>query len=123
MILMMTPPTADTPIEFKSLSREKRSEVFRLAAKGEAHPDPSVAAAAYRWSNAERWNSLANRLPGWLLPSAGIAVTVLILVTALPPVFITGGVLVFALGCLGWTSSSAARSLRAVCSEQATPDA
>lgn len=117
------PPTADTAITFKSLGREKRSEILRLANRGERHPDPVVAAAAYRWSHAERWNTLVNRLPGWLLPSVGIVFIILIVITGLPAVFIIGGVLVVVLGCLGWISTSSARAVRAVYSEQTTTGA
>jgi hypothetical protein len=123
MIPLMTPPTADSPITFKSLGREKRSEVLRLANRGDRHPDPAIAAAAYGWSHAERWNTLANRLPGWLLPSVGIVFVVLIVITGLPAVFIIGGVLVVVLGCLGWMSTSSARAVRAVYSEQTTTEA
>jgi uncharacterized membrane protein YidH (DUF202 family) len=119
----MTPPTADTPITFKSLGREKRGEVLRLASRGERHPDPVVAAAAHRWSHAERWNTFANRLPGWLLPSVGIIVIVLIVIARLPAVLIIGGVLVVVLGSLGWMSTSSARAVRAVYSEQTTTEA
>lgn len=116
----MTQPAADAPITFKSLSREQRSEVARLADKGERHPDPAVAAAVYSWSHAERWNKLPNRLPGWLLPSVGILFVVLALITALPTVFIIGGLLVVVLGVLGWIGTSSARTVRNVYSRDST---
>lgn len=119
----MTLPAEEAPITFKSLGRHTRKEVFRLASMGKRHPDPKVADAAYRWSHAERWNSVPNMLPGWLLPSIGIALLVLSLIARLPAVFIVGGAIVAVFGFLGWISTYSARALRAVYLEEPVPEA
>lgn len=96
------------------MGRDTRREVIRLANIGERHADTGVVAATYRWSHARRWNSLANRLPGWLLPSVGLAFILGVLLTGLPPVFVAWGIVVVVCGLLGWMSTSLARLLRAV---------
>jgi hypothetical protein len=124
----MTAAPGDTQITLKALGREKRAEVFRLANKGERHPDPVVALAASRWSHAERWNSLPNRAPGWLLPLVGILFIVLALAAPVPllhllsPLFVVGGVVVVVCGVLGWISTSSARTLRAIYPEEPAAD-
>jgi hypothetical protein len=128
---MTTSPGA-APVTFKSIGARKRREVFELARKGEIHPDLPVAVAAYRWSHARRWESLANRLPGWLLPSIGIIFIAAFLVVgfasesallrATAPVFVVGGFVVVFFGVMGWISTSSARILRTVYAAHAAAD-
>lgn len=96
------------------MGRDNRREVMRLAGAGKRHTDPAIAAAAYSWSHAERWNSVANRLPGWLLPGVGMVYILLVVLTGLPLWLAIGGTVVAVVGLLGWISTSGARSLRAV---------
>jgi len=118
----------EAPITLKSLGREKRTEIFRLANRGERHTDPVVASAAYRWSHAQRWNRLTNRAPGWLLPLVGILFIVLGVIApfrhllGLAPLFVLGGALVVVCGVLGWMTTSSARTLRAVYPEDVAAD-
>lgn len=118
----MASPPAGTQVTFKSMGRDNRREVMRLASAGERHPDTAIAAAAYRWSHAKRWNSLANRLPGWLLPSVGVIYILLAILTGLPLWLGIGGVVVVAFGLLGWISTSGARALRAVYVDESAGD-
>jgi predicted anti-sigma-YlaC factor YlaD len=101
-------------VTFKSMGRDNRREVMRLAGAGKRHADPAIAAAVYRWSHAKRWNSLANRLPGWLLPCVGVVYILLVVLTGLPLWLAIGGTVVVVVGLLGWINTSGARSLRAV---------
>ena len=101
-------------VTFKSMGRDNRREVMRLAGAGKRHADPAIAAAVYRWSHAKRWHSLANRLPGWLLPCVGVVYIFLVVLTGLPLWLAIGGTVVVVVGLLGWINTSGARSLRAV---------
>ena len=98
---------------WKTVSREDRREVFRLANSGQQHPDPAVAEAAYEWSYRSSWNGLANRLPGWLLPAIGAMLLVVIIVIQMPPFLVVGAVAVIIFGLLGWLSTAAAAKVRA----------
>lgn len=111
--LMVSEPILPS-VTFKSMGRDKRREVLQLAVAGKRHSDPAISAAAYRWSHAKRWNSLANRLPGWLLPGLGVIYILLAVVLGLPWWLGTGGMVVVVIGLLGWINTSGARSLRAV---------
>lgn len=121
----MVSTPAVTPVTFKSMGRDNRREVMRLAKAGEPHANPAMAAAVYRWSHAKRWNSLANRLPGWLLPSVGVVYLLLAILTGLPLWFGIGGIggiVVVVIGLLGWINTSGARSLRAVYVDESLVD-
>lgn len=96
------------------MGRDNRREVIRLAGAGKRHADPDIAAATHRWSHAKRWNSLANRLPGWLLPCVGMIYIFLAVLIGLPLWLGIGGMVVVVVGLLGWISTSSARALRAV---------
>lgn len=99
---------------FRELSRTQRVELFKLAQRGEQHPDPSVAKAARAWANDPGWNRRSNRLPGWLLPLTGLAYTVLGILLGLPIGLALCGIVVLVIGLLGWVSTGAARQLRKV---------
>ena len=105
------------------MGRDNRREVMRLAGAGKRHADPAIAVVAYRWSHAKRWNSLANRLPGWLLACVGVVYILLAVLTGLPLWLAIGGTVVVIVGLLGWINTSGARSLRAVYMPMRAPKA
>ncbi|HWU32798.1 MAG TPA: hypothetical protein VN108_07990 [Marmoricola sp.] len=110
---MVSAPKAPI-VTFKSMGRDNRREVMRLAGAGKRHANPDIAAAAYSWSHAKRWNSLANRLPGWLLPCVGMIYIFFAVLMGLPLWLGIGGMVVVVVGLLGWISTSSARALRAI---------
>lgn len=101
-----------------SLDSAKRIEVLRLARNGDRHPDPLVADAATEWAHQPAWNSLANRLPGWLLPTTAalMAIACGLLGTQITGLFIPAVLAlgVVAIGLVGWNATTAARVVRAV---------
>jgi Flp pilus assembly protein TadB len=109
----MTTSEPTNSAAWKTVSREDRREVFRLANSGQQHSDPAVAEAAYEWSHRSSWNGLANRLPGWLLPAIGAVLVVLFIVIHMPPYLVVGAVAVMIFGLLGWLSTTAAAKVRA----------
>lgn len=99
---------------FKELPRAQRVELFKLAEKGEQHPDTNVVEAARAWANDPGWNRLTNQLPGWLLPLAGIVYTALGILLGLPIELALCGIVVLAIGLFGWISTAAARRVRKI---------
>ena len=115
----MSDTSLDTTPTWKSLSPAERVSVLRLAQAGERHPDERVATAAANWAHDPSWGRVWNRAPGWLLPSLGLLLGVLVIALGYPLVAILAA-LVVVTGLLGWNSTRAAAIVRAAYSAQRT---
>jgi hypothetical protein len=109
----MPQPDLISRTAWKRIGPASRREVFRLANLGQRHPDPLVCEAAYAWATDKGWDRLANRLPGWLLPAVGAVFGAVFLLLQMPLLAI-GAVVVILFGLLGWASTAAAATVRAV---------
>ena len=107
---------SETPLEttptWKSLSPAERVSVLRLAQSGEQHADERVARAATDWAHDPSWGRVWNRAPGWLLPSLGLVIGVLVIALGFPLLAIPAALVVLS-GLLGWNSTRAAAVVRA----------
>lgn len=107
-------PATSARAAWKSVGVARRREVFRLLKRGERHPEPDVAAAAYSWSHSSAWESWTNRAPGWLLPGLGLALLTASLTLGGAGVFSLAGGFVILAGLMGWNSRACAARLRQV---------
>lgn len=83
------------------MPRNVRLDVGDRAKGGLRHPDPETAATAEKWARSFFAAGWWNRAPGWLLPSTGVAIAVAD--WFITPWLALGGVIVAALGLLGWS--------------------
>lgn len=104
----------NSPLTWRQLESADRREVLRLADRGERHPDPIIAEAAYRWANAPGWSRRVNRAPGWLLPAVGAVALVTVVVLKMPVVFAIAAAIAVVCGLLGWFGSRVAAKVRSV---------
>ncbi|MFD1714304.1 hypothetical protein ACFSBZ_07475 [Amnibacterium flavum] len=61
------PTAGDGTPTWRSIGRETRGEVLRLAKAGKIHPDPAIAALAYHWSHRPSEDRFANQISGAIL--------------------------------------------------------
>ena len=98
---------------WKRLGVSTRREVLLLASAGKQHPDRKVADAAAAWAYDRGWNRWANRLPGWILPAAGLVAVLASFAVQVPLIGVLGGLAALS-GLIGWVGTSTARTLRRV---------
>lgn len=108
--------------EWARVSAAQRHQTLQRAQQGLPALDAEVGRAGYEYGRYLLQTNRSNRLPRWLQPALGALVTVVgvLLLTGVLPVpgrvgagvlFTVGGLLVMALGMLGWAQRKAAHLL------------
>jgi hypothetical protein len=97
----------------EALGREQRREVVQLLKRDREHPDPAVRAVAYAWGHSPRWEGWSYRLPGWLLPWAGLVVLV-VGVEVGQLALVALGAVITGWGAIRWNNLACARAIRRV---------
>ncbi|MFI5896837.1 hypothetical protein ACIA5D_42725 [Actinoplanes sp. NPDC051513] len=107
---------------YRQLPLRDRRDAIREAGHGRPHPDPAVAAVVEQWSRAVLRRAWWNKLPGWVQPSACVAMTLIgWWLGDAGIVFLVCGPIAFVVGLVEWGTRLAARQILKAAHHSAAP--